>query len=89
MKLFRLTWSQCPHVHHTKQVAFVEANNMIDAKVILRDHIERHLGIEWFSIFDARDYTPPTALGRVLTPAELARAHIEASEHELDRQEKA
>jgi hypothetical protein len=61
MKEYRVKWCQCPHVHHSTQVLYVKAATADDAKVLARDHIERKLGIEWLSIFDATEAKPMPA----------------------------
>lgn len=50
---FRVEWQQCPHVKHTKQVLFVKAASEEDAKLLVRDHVERKFGITWFSVYSA------------------------------------
>jgi hypothetical protein len=63
MREWRCTWTQCPHVQHTRQVTFVLAEDEDGARAVLRDHIERHQGVEWFTIHTVEPYTRP--LGRV------------------------
>jgi hypothetical protein len=65
MKEFRCIWQQCPHSQHPRQITFIEATDELTAKAILKDHIERHHGIEWFSIHIVEEYVRPRG-GRVL-----------------------
>lgn len=50
MKEYRVTWQACPHVHHPVRVLFVEAGSVEDAQKIARNHVERNMGLEWFTI---------------------------------------
>ena len=64
MKEYRVTWQQCPHIHHTPRVLFVGAGSADDAKALARDHIERRHGISWFSVKDVSE-TQPVPAGTV------------------------
>jgi hypothetical protein len=64
MREYRVLWQQCPHVHHDRHVMFVEAASEEDAKAIARNHVERHYGVEWFTIWSASE-TAPVPAGRV------------------------
>lgn len=61
MNEYRVKWCQCPHVHHTPGVLFIEAATTDDAKTIARNHIERKFGIGWFSIQDVSETVPVPA----------------------------
>ena len=65
MTEYRLEYCRCPHVQHYWQVMFIKAASADDAKAIARDHIERKLGWEWFSI---RNVAPskPVPMGEVV-----------------------
>ena len=69
MTEYRVKWCQCPHVRHTSQVLFVEAESTEAAHAIAKDHIQRTYHIGWFSIFGVDPYTRPTG-GRVVPSTE-------------------
>lgn len=67
MRLYRATWCQCPTAHNTTQVTFIEAPSMEDARVVLKDYVERTHHIEWFVLKDIGEYAPPLpSQGRVV-----------------------
>lgn len=65
MNEYRVVWHQCPHVRHDAHVLFVEAGSEDDAIAIVRNHVERKLGVEWFTIKDVR-LAKPVPAGQVL-----------------------
>lgn len=65
MTEYRVEWQQCPYIRHDKNVLFVEANSAADAKAIVKDYVERKLGIEWFGIGEPAQ-TKPVPPGKVL-----------------------
>jgi hypothetical protein len=65
MREWKVTWAKCPAAYNDTHVLFVEAVDEKDAEDIVRDHIERKLGIgDWLKIVVA----PPRAVppGRIL-----------------------
>jgi hypothetical protein len=64
MNEFRVVWQECPHIHHPRQVLFVQAASVEDARALARDHVERRFGIEWFTIHEVAP-APPTPEGKV------------------------
>lgn len=64
MPEFRVIWQQCPHARHDKHVLFVDTDALDNAEVLARDHIERHYGIEWFTIHDIT-FAPAMPAGTV------------------------
>jgi hypothetical protein len=64
MKEYRVVWIQCPTSYNTPKVLFVEAENEKDAEAIVRDHIERSFGIEWFKVSVSEP--KPVPAGRII-----------------------
>jgi hypothetical protein len=67
MNRYRVVWCQCPTSYHDNKVLFVEAATPDNARNLVRDHVERTLGIEWFTVGTPTLHSAvPESLGRVI-----------------------
>lgn len=50
LKEYRVSWTQCPTINHSRRVLFVRAGSEEDAEMLAVDHIERTYRIERFVV---------------------------------------